>query len=47
MTGQVLPYNRKYWRSLNLAVWPQTERKNILAEFKFSGGASQCITSVS
>ena len=20
-------YSRKYWRSLNLAVWPQTERK--------------------
>ena len=23
----VIPYSRKYWRSLNLVVWPQTERK--------------------
>ena len=23
----VLLYSRKYWRSLNLAVWPQTEHK--------------------
>ena len=30
-----LPYSRKYWQSLNLAVWPQTKRKKILAEFKF------------
>ena len=22
-----IPYSRKYWRSLNLAVWPQTESK--------------------
>ena len=25
---------------LNLAVWPQTDRKKILAEFKFGGGVS-------
>ena len=31
-----IPYNRKYWWSL--AVWPQTRREKILAEFKFGGG---------
>ena len=24
-----IPYSRKYWQSLNLAVWPQTRHKNI------------------
>ena len=27
---EVTPYSRKYWRSLNLAVCPQTERKKYL-----------------
>ena len=40
-----LLYSWKYWRSSNLVVWPQTKGKKILVEFKFGGGASQCITS--
>ena len=28
----VLPYSRKYWRSLNLAVWPQVAEIKILAD---------------
>ena len=35
ISGNQLPYNRKYCRSLSLVVWPQTEHKNILAKFKF------------
>ena len=35
-----LPYNWKYWQSLNLAVWPQTDHTKMLAEFKFGGGIS-------
>ena len=27
MQKDQIPYSRKYWRLLNLAVWPQTERK--------------------
>ena len=34
----LLPYNRKYWRSYNLAVRPQTKCKQILVEFKFDIG---------
>ena len=34
--------NRKYWLSLNLVVWPQTDCTNILMKFKFGGGAIQC-----
>ena len=41
-----IPYSWKYWRSLNLAVWPQTKGKKILAEFKFGGGALQRITNI-
>ena len=37
---QYIPYNQKFWRSLNLAVWPQTKRKKVLAKFKLGGGAS-------
>ena len=36
----IIPYSRKYWWSLNLVVWPQTNRKKILAEFKFGSGVS-------
>ena len=36
-------YSWKYWQSLNLTVWPQTECKK--KTFKFGGGASQRITS--
>ena len=36
----ILLYSQKYWWSLSLAVWPQTDRKNILAEFKFGGGVA-------
>ena len=32
-----LLYSRKYWQCLNLVVWPQIDRKKILAEFKFGG----------
>ena len=32
-----LPYSRKYWRSINLAVWPPRRYVVILAEFKFGG----------
>ena len=35
-----LPYSQKYWRSLKLVVWPQTDHKNIWAEFKFGSGIS-------
>ena len=35
-----LLYSWKYWRSINLAVWPKTDHKNILVEFKFGGGVS-------
>ena len=35
-----LPYSRKYWQSLSLAVWPQTDYTKMLAEFKFGGGIS-------
>ena len=28
-----IPHSRKYWQSLNLAVWPQTDHKKIMAEF--------------
>ena len=38
-------YDRKYWQSLNLAVWFQTEREKVVTEFKFGGGASQRIMS--
>ena len=42
---KVIPHSRKYWWLLNLAVWPTTKRKKILAEFKFGSGTSQRITS--
>ena len=32
MLGTDLPYKRKYWRALNLAIWLQTEHSKILAE---------------
>ena len=32
-----IPYSRKYWRSINLAVWPPRRYVVILAEFKFGG----------
>ena len=35
-----IPYSQKYWQSLNLAVLPETDRKKILAEFKFGSGVS-------
>ena len=35
-----LPYSWKYWPSLNSAVWPQTDCKKTLVEFKFGGGIS-------
>ena len=35
----LIPYSQKYWRSLNSAVWPQTDHTKIL-EFKFGGGIS-------
>ena len=38
-----VPFNRKYWSSLNLEVWPQTEQNKILVEFKFGGGASHSV----
>ena len=28
-----IPYSRKYWRELNLAVWSQTDITKILADF--------------
>ena len=31
-TWMCIPYNQKYWQSLDLALWPQTERKKIIAE---------------
>ena len=40
-----IPYSWKYWRSLNLAVWPKTKHKKILTEFQFGGGTLQYITS--
>ena len=30
-----IPYSRKIWRELYLAIWPPTAEINILAEFKF------------
>ena len=33
-----LPYSRKYWRELNLAVEPKRYYKNI-GKFKFGGSA--------
>ena len=30
-----LPYKRKYWRGLNLAIWLQTRRLKILVELEF------------
>ena len=38
-------HSRKYWRSLNLVIWPQIECTKILAKFKFCSGALQRITS--
>ena len=35
--GAKLPYSRKYWRSLNLAVWPQTMFFTLYLDFKFGG----------
>ena len=35
-----IPYSRKYWQSLSLAVWPQTDYIKMSAEFKFGGGIS-------
>ena len=34
------PNSWKYWRSLNMAAWPQTDRKRTLAQFKFGSGVS-------
>lgn len=40
-----IPYSRKYWPSLNLALWLQTEckikRKKIFTKFQFSSGVLQ------
>ena len=36
-----LLYSRKYWRSLNLAVWLQVGHLKIMAEFKFGSGLWQ------
>ena len=33
-----LPYNWKYWQSLNLAVWPQTDHTKMLAPRRISEG---------
>ena len=32
-----IPYIRKYWRSLNLAICPKSGRNALLAEFKCGG----------
>ena len=42
MVGNEILYsrNQKYWLSLSLAVWPQTNCTKILVEFKFDGGIS-------
>ena len=45
--NDVLPYSRKYWWSLNLAVCHQTECNKILTKFKFGGGVLQCVMSSS
>ena len=39
-----IQYSQKYWRSLNSALWPHTNREQILAEFKFGGGGSGPLT---
>ena len=33
-----IPYGRKYWQSLNLAVWPASRRNKNIGGFKFGGG---------
>ena len=43
-TSGILPYSQKYWRSLNLVVWSQTERKKILAGFKCGSFNPDCQT---
>ena len=35
-----IPYSRKFIGGSYLAVWPQSDCKKILAEFKFGGGVS-------
>ena len=35
-----IPYNGKYWQSLHLVIWPQSDGKKFLAKFKFGGGTS-------
>ena len=39
-TCYYIPYSQKYWQSLNLAVFPETDRRKILAGFKFGSGVS-------